>query len=271
MAANSDFPFAAGVAVITGAASGIGAALAAELAGRGAALALVDIDGPALERVAAGLRRRRRQGRRAPLRRRRSPRHRNAGGGGRRPRQSAHQQRRRGARRAVRAGLGGGFRLADGDQFRRRGADSPAPSCRACGRRGRRASSMSPAFSASSRRPGRPPTRPANSRCAAFPKRCAPSLPGRTSAFRSCIPAACSPTSPPTRAGRRCRRPNSPSRRGAGKKCCGCRRRRPPRSSQTESPSGVRASSSAPTRIDRCLQRLLPVSHPGVMRRLLDA
>ena len=45
LAANSDFPFAAGVAVVTGAASGIGAALAAELAGRGAALALVDIDG----------------------------------------------------------------------------------------------------------------------------------------------------------------------------------------------------------------------------------
>ena len=51
----AEFPFAAGVAVVTGAASGIGAALAKALAERGAALALVDKDGGGLERVAAGL------------------------------------------------------------------------------------------------------------------------------------------------------------------------------------------------------------------------
>jgi short-subunit dehydrogenase len=56
LAAKSSFPFAAGVAVLTGAASGIGAALATELARRGAALALADIDGAGLERVAAALR-----------------------------------------------------------------------------------------------------------------------------------------------------------------------------------------------------------------------
>ncbi len=53
MANASSFPFASGVAVVTGAASGIGAALAAELARRGATLALVDKDGEGLERVAA--------------------------------------------------------------------------------------------------------------------------------------------------------------------------------------------------------------------------
>ena len=51
----AEFCFSAGVAVVTGAASGIGAALALELARRGAALALVDNDGARLERVAAGL------------------------------------------------------------------------------------------------------------------------------------------------------------------------------------------------------------------------
>jgi short-subunit dehydrogenase len=51
----SVFPFADGVAVITGAASGIGAALAEALARRGAKLALVDRDGPGLERVAKPL------------------------------------------------------------------------------------------------------------------------------------------------------------------------------------------------------------------------
>ena len=47
------FRLRGGVAVITGAASGIGAALAAALAARGCDLALADIDAPGLERVAA--------------------------------------------------------------------------------------------------------------------------------------------------------------------------------------------------------------------------
>jgi short-subunit dehydrogenase len=51
------FSFGAGTSVVTGAASGIGAALAVELAARGAPLALVDVDGDGLavtaERVAA--------------------------------------------------------------------------------------------------------------------------------------------------------------------------------------------------------------------------
>lgn len=45
------------VAVITGAAGGIGRALASELAGRGAALALTDIDGTGLDAVAAASKR----------------------------------------------------------------------------------------------------------------------------------------------------------------------------------------------------------------------
>lgn len=51
----SGFPFADGVAVITGAASGIGAALAEALARRGAKLALVDRNGPGLGRIAKPL------------------------------------------------------------------------------------------------------------------------------------------------------------------------------------------------------------------------
>ncbi|WP_291844616.1 SDR family oxidoreductase [Maricaulis sp.] len=50
------FDFAGRTALITGAASGIGAALAADLAGRGAHLILVDINADGLEAVAAPLR-----------------------------------------------------------------------------------------------------------------------------------------------------------------------------------------------------------------------
>jgi len=46
------FSFGAGTCVVTGAASGIGAALACELAGRGAKLALVDVDGAGLAATA---------------------------------------------------------------------------------------------------------------------------------------------------------------------------------------------------------------------------
>ncbi len=53
MTAASPFPFADGVAVVTGAASGIGAALARALLARGARLALVDKDAEGLARVAA--------------------------------------------------------------------------------------------------------------------------------------------------------------------------------------------------------------------------
>ncbi|MGY2893796.1 SDR family NAD(P)-dependent oxidoreductase [Deinococcus sp. UYEF24] len=52
------YSFPGGTAVLTGAASGIGAALAAELAARGSHLALIDQNGPGLERVAGDLRRR---------------------------------------------------------------------------------------------------------------------------------------------------------------------------------------------------------------------
>ncbi len=51
-----EFPFAGATAVVTGAAGGIGAALAAGLAARGAHLALADRDEEGLERVAARLR-----------------------------------------------------------------------------------------------------------------------------------------------------------------------------------------------------------------------
>ena len=49
-------PLRGGVAVVTGAASGIGAALADVLAGRGCALALADVDAAGLRDVAAGAR-----------------------------------------------------------------------------------------------------------------------------------------------------------------------------------------------------------------------
>jgi short-subunit dehydrogenase len=51
----NDYVFAGGVAVVTGAASGIGAALAAELSRRGARLVLLDRDAERLAKVAAPL------------------------------------------------------------------------------------------------------------------------------------------------------------------------------------------------------------------------
>lgn len=53
MTTVSPLPLRGGVAVLTGAGSGIGAALAPLLAQRGAHLALVDVNGPALEATAA--------------------------------------------------------------------------------------------------------------------------------------------------------------------------------------------------------------------------
>ena len=52
------YRFGGGTAVLTGAASGIGKALAMDLASRGSHLALIDRDGPGLDSVAADLRRR---------------------------------------------------------------------------------------------------------------------------------------------------------------------------------------------------------------------
>ncbi len=52
----SKFPLKGGVAVVTGAASGIGAALSAKLGARGCDLALADRDAEGLARVAAGAR-----------------------------------------------------------------------------------------------------------------------------------------------------------------------------------------------------------------------
>ncbi|HET9138022.1 SDR family NAD(P)-dependent oxidoreductase, partial [Actinophytocola sp.] len=49
------YEFAGGVAVVTGAASGIGAALAVELARRGSRLVLLDRDAERLAKVAAPL------------------------------------------------------------------------------------------------------------------------------------------------------------------------------------------------------------------------
>ncbi|PNY79464.1 SDR family NAD(P)-dependent oxidoreductase [Deinococcus koreensis] len=53
---SAPYVFAGGVAVVTGAAGGIGEALAVALAARGSHLALIDRDGPGLEGVAQGLR-----------------------------------------------------------------------------------------------------------------------------------------------------------------------------------------------------------------------
>lgn len=54
--ANDWLGLAGRVAIVTGAAGGIGSAIAAELAGAGAAVGALDLDGAAAEKVAAGLR-----------------------------------------------------------------------------------------------------------------------------------------------------------------------------------------------------------------------
>jgi len=52
------YTFGQGAAVVTGAAGGIGSALAGQLAGRGSSLALIDRDGAGLQALAARLRER---------------------------------------------------------------------------------------------------------------------------------------------------------------------------------------------------------------------
>ena len=192
-----------GAAAVTGAASGIGRALALELAARGCDLALADRDEAGLQAVAAEIA----QGRprkvtciasmsASPRRSRPS---READRRPSRP-QHPHQQCRRGAARPVQRDRPGADGLADEHQFLGRGARHPRLPAASGADSARRTSSTSPRSSASSRRPARPPMRRRNSRCAASPKACAMSLRWRTArcGCRWCIPAASPPTSPAT-------------------------------------------------------------------------
>ncbi len=171
-------------AAVTGAASGIGRALALELAARGCDLALADRDEAGLQEVAAEIgkaggrkvsdasRRCRRARRRSRiLRRPRSPRIPRSTSSSTMPAWRCSASSTRSTRRrwsGCSTSISGAWCTA------------PAPSCRILRAGPRRISSTSPRSSASSRRPARPPIARRNSRCAAFPKACGTSWRWRT-------------------------------------------------------------------------------------------
>ncbi len=163
-------------AAVTGAASGIGRALALELAARGCDLALADRDEAGLLEVAAEIGKAgAAQGHHASRRCRRARpdpgfcRCRHIGAS---KAQHRHQQCRRGAARQLQRGRTGADGLAVQHQFLGRGACDPRLPAASGHSNRRRTSSTCPRSSASSRRPDRPPIARRNSRCAAFRKAC---------------------------------------------------------------------------------------------------
>ncbi len=206
-------------AAVTGAASGIGRALALELAARGCDLALADRDEAGLQAVAAEIAKAHQHAKShaAPRRCRRaasrSQAFAQAAIAAHPGAQHRHQQCRRRADGPVRRDRPGADGLADEHQFLGRGARHPRLPAASCAASARPTSSTSPASSASSRRRARPPMPRRNSRCAAFRKACGTSCRWRTarSGCRWCIPAASPPTSRATPAPA----PASPTTRAA--------------------------------------------------------
>ena len=191
-------------AAVTGAASGIGRALALELAARGCDLALADRDEAGLQRSPP-----------------RSPRSRTSARSARTASMSASPSRSRNSRKPrsprIRRSTSSSTMPASpcsasstrSNRRRWTGCSTSisgawctarARSCRSWRSSGRRISSISPRSSASSRRPARPPIARRNSRCAAFRKACGMSWRWRTArcGCRWCIPAASPPTSSAT-------------------------------------------------------------------------
>ena len=189
-------------AAVTGAASGIGRALALELAARGCDLALADRDEAGLQQVAAEIAR---DGKRKVSTHRLDVAEPGqiqefAAAATTRPSlaEHRHQQCRRRPARPVQRDRPGADGLAVQHQFLGHGARRPARSCRIWRGSRRRISSTSPRSSASSPLPAKPPIAQRNSRCAAFRKACGTNWRWRIALFdcRWCIPAASPPTSP---------------------------------------------------------------------------
>ena len=172
-------------AAVTGAASGIGRALALELAARGCDLALADRDEAGLQQVAAeigkdGTAQGHDASRRCRRARRRSRNSRSAAIAAHPVAQHRHQQCRRRPARRLQRGRPGADGVADQHQFLGRGARHARLPAASVASSARRISSTSPRSSASSPRPARPPIARRNSRCAAFRKACGMSWRWRT-------------------------------------------------------------------------------------------